>query len=310
MRFGQENRAMSEDYSHKDAIAALSAEELTALKRLADLPGLFHLAGHVALLVITGCLVLLTPNWPMWIAAMLLHGIILIFLFTLEHEAIHGTAFRTAWINSVVSEFAGFLLLLPPRSFRFFHFAHHRFTQDLALDPELSSPRPKGWRQYLWLLTGLNYWKYAVTGLINGALGRNFGSFVPSGGRAKVINEARAHLLAIAILALLALYFGWTWPLELWVIPALLGQPFLRVFLLAEHAGCPMVSDMLQNSRTTYANRLVRFLTWNMPNHAAHHALPVVPFHRLPALTAKLEPRLKSVARGYAEAHRQIRANW
>jgi hypothetical protein len=41
-------------------------------------------------------------------------------------------------------------------------------------------------------------------------------------------------------------------PLIYWIVPALLGQPWLRLFLLAEHAGCPQVRDMLANSRTTY----------------------------------------------------------
>jgi hypothetical protein len=59
---------------------------------------------------------------------LLAHGIVLVSLFTLEHESIHGTAFRTPWINIVCAEAVGFLLLLPPRYFRYFHFAHHRHT--------------------------------------------------------------------------------------------------------------------------------------------------------------------------------------
>jgi fatty acid desaturase len=97
-------------------------------------------------------------------------------------------------------------------------------------------------------------------------------------------------------------------PLELWILPALIGQPFLRAYLLAEHAACPLVADMLANSRTTYTTAIVRFLAWNMPYHSAHHAVPTVPFHKLPELNAKLSSRLKSTAEGYVDAHRQIRA--
>ena len=42
--------------------------------------------------------------------------------------------------------------------------------------------------------------------------------------------------------------------LQFWLLPLLLGQPFLRLFLLAEHAGCPHEPDMLKNSRTTRTN--------------------------------------------------------
>lgn len=100
------------------------------------------------------------------------------------------------------------------------------------------------------------------------------------------------------------------WLLYLWVIPVLLRQPFLRAYLLAEHAACPLVADMLANTPTTFCNGAIRFLAWNMPQHTAHHAMPTVPFHRLPQLSRLLESRLKATARGYADAHRQIRRTW
>jgi fatty acid desaturase len=65
---------------------------------------------------------------------------------------------------------------------------------------------------------------------------------------------------------------------------------------------------MLVYSQTTFTSAIVRFLAWNMPFHTAHHALPVVPFHRLPMLTTILRSRLGSIANGYGDAHRQIRA--
>ena len=74
--------------------------------------------------------------------------------------------------------------------------------------------------------------------------------------------------------------------LWVWIIPALLGQPFLRLYLLAEHGCCAFVANMFENSRTTFTGPLVRFLAWNMPYHAEHHAFPTVPFYRLPATPA------------------------
>ncbi len=51
--------------------------------------------------------------------------------------------------------------------------------------------------------------------------------------------------------------------LRYWVVPVLLGQPLLRLYLLAEHWGCPIARqapiDMLARSRTTYTNVLVTF---------------------------------------------------
>ena len=89
--------------------------------------------------------------------------------------------------------------------------------------------------------------------------------------------------------------------LWLWLLPLLIGQPFLRAYLLAEHGLCPPVANMLENSRTTFTNRIVRFLAWNMPYHAEHHSYPNVPFHRLPAFHRLTQAHLKSTSDGYAE---------
>ena len=306
----QSSSAMPMDISHKQALAALDPATLTALKEPVDGPGLMRLAIHLLLLAMTGSLVAILHHPLLLIPALVLHGIVLVFLFTLEHEAIHGTAFRTAAINRIVAECAGFLLLLPPRYFRYFHFAHHRHTQDAGLDPELAAPRPRDVTEYAIHLSGIPYWRAQIAVLTGNALGRTAHAFMPIGGRAAVKWEARLYFAAYASLAIVTIHAGWIWPLWYWLIPAVLGQPFLRAYLLAEHAACPLVADMLENTRTTFTNRAINLLAWNMPHHTAHHALPVVPFHRLPQLTERLRPHLKVTAEGYVDAHRHIRAVW
>jgi fatty acid desaturase len=89
--------------------------------------------------------------------------------------------------------------------------------------------------------------------------------------------------------------------------PARSGRPTAPgLYLLAEHTGCPLVPDMLANSRTTVTNAVVRFFAWNMPYHAEHHAFPSVPFHALPDLHRDLRPDLKVIAPGYLAVNRPI----
>lgn len=301
---------MSAEISHREVVAALAPEVLTALKASRDGPGLKRLAIQVPVLLASGSLVFwLTPSFLL-LPALVVHGILVVFLFTLEHECIHGTAFRNPALNAICAAVGGFLLVLPPTYFRFFHFAHHRFTQDPAHDPELATPRPRDRREYLIYLSGIPYWRAAVTELWRNALGQSRRDYVPPGGQPRLVWEARAYAGAYAMLALVSIWQGWTWPLWLWVFPALLGQPFLRAYLLAEHGACPLVADMLTNTRTTFTNRIVNGLAWNMPHHTAHHALPVVPFHQLPELTRLLKPHLRTTAEGYVAAHRDIRSAW
>ena len=89
-------------------------------------------------------------------------------------------------------------------------------------------------------------------------------------------------------------------------MPVVLGQPMLRLYLLAEHTGCPMVPDMLANSRTVHTNAIVRFLAWNMPYHAEHHAYAAIPFHALPRAHASLAPYIRVQSPGYASVHREL----
>lgn len=92
--------------------------------------------------------------------------------------------------------------------------------------------------------------------------------------------------------------------LLVWLLPLLRGAPFLRVYLLAEHARCPHGSSMLDNTRTPLTTRLVRVLAWNMPYHAEHHAFPAVPFHKLPAFHAHAKAHITHLQPGYIGFHR------
>ena len=111
-------------------------------------------------------------------------------------------------------------------------------------------------------------------------------------------------MLAIyAVIAVTGALAGAEWLIWCWLLPMLLGQPFLRLYLLAEHGLCPHVADMFENTRTTFTGQAVRWLAWNMPYHAEHHAYPNVPFHKLPELHALTRPHLKVTERGYARFH-------
>ena len=75
---------------------------------------------------------------------------------------------------------------------------------------------------------------------------------------------------------------------------------------MAEHGACPLVPDMLVNSRTTRSLAPLRWLAWNMPYHAEHHAFPGIPFHALPAAHAAIRHLKGTRSPGYLAAHRDI----
>lgn len=289
--------------------ASARAEERDALVRLSDRSdgkGLVQLAFHLTALLATGALVWWARGSLWLLPAMVGHGIILVFLFAPLHESVHWTAFRSRRLNDVVAWACGALLILPPEFFRAFHFAHHRHTQDPARDPELAAPKPGTLPAYLRHASGLPYWRERITTTWGHACGRVDEPFIAPRRRGAIVREARLLLGLYLLAALVSIAVSSPALLYLWVGPALLGQPFLRLYLLAEHTGCPLVSNMLENSRTTRSLAPVRRLAWNMPYHAEHHAWPALPFHALPAAHRLLKSKVAVQASGYLAVHREI----
>lgn len=281
---------------HRAAIARIDPVRRAALSTRSDLRGLAHLALYLFLLCLTSTAIV----WggTLGVLALLPHGILLVFLFTLQHEATHQTPFASVWLNEAVGRLIGLIIFQPFLWFRYFHLAHHRHTNDPERDPELlAGPKPESRKAFLWHVSGLPLWHASARQIISSAFGGRPGAYVPKGAVRAIRREARVMLAIYTGLIGVLIY----WPLLiwLWLLPLVLAQPFLRLYLLAEHGRCAFVADMLSNTRTTFTNRIVRFLAWNMPYHIEHHSLPNVPFHKLPALHEMMHDDLKETATGY-----------
>ncbi len=286
----------------------LDRARVRELSERSDAEGFRQLAAHMAILAATGTLLWLSLDiW--WLAppAMTIHGIVVAFVFTGHHEMIHRTVFKSRWLNDRIAFITGFVVFYPAYYFRLFHFAHHRYTQDPERDPELASPPPKSAGAYIWWTIGIPYWHRRFgTSFIHAFTGRAKQPFVRDPEIAGCVAEARWMWVGyIAIIAASLALESWA-ALIYWLGPILLGQPFLRLYLMAEHTGCAAGPDMIANTRTTLTNPIVRLIAWNMPYHTEHHVYPSVPFHALPALHEEMKPHLRVVEPGYLAVHRGL----
>lgn len=281
---------------HQTIIASLNADTKTRLTARSDRRGLIHLAGHLAAIMAMGSYI----GWqgPLWGLVLIPYGIAIVFLFTLSHECTHATPFERPWISDVVGHAIAPIMMLPFVWFRYFHLAHHKHTNDPENDPEIAGHgRPASWPAYLIYLSGWGYWSGNARTLWTNAFDQITAPYLPQRRHRAMRREARI-LLAVYALAAFSLLFT-PLLLWLWLLPVLIGQPVLRLYLLAEHGHCPPVTNMLENTRTTFTNRLVRALAWNMPYHSEHHSMPNVPFHQLPALHAEMAQHLRSTSPSY-----------
>jgi fatty acid desaturase len=285
----------------------LDRETLRRLSQRSNARGALQLSIHLSLLCATGLLVWATRDRLSMVPAVVLQGIVLNFLFCPLHETTHWTAFASRRLNAAVGWICGFLLLLPAQYFRQFHFAHHRFTQDPAHDPELAQPAMETLGSYLGRATGLPNWRKRVAITLRHALtGRVTEPFVPARLHFGIVREARIVWSGYLVVLGVSLILRRADALVYWVFPVLVGQPFLRLFLMAEHTGCALSDNMLDNTRTTYTNGAIRLLTWQMPYHVEHHCFPSVPFHSLARVNARIRDRIEVAAPGYWAVHRSF----
>ena len=285
----------------------LDRESLRPLSRRSNTRGVLQLFAHLTLLCVTGVLVWAARGSFLIVPATVLDGIVLNFLFCPLHETTHWSAFASRRLNVAVGWICGAVLLLPPQYFRQFHFAHHRFTQDPARDPELAVPAPDTVGSYLWRASGLPNWHKRITVTLRHALtGRVSEPFVPARMHAAIVREARILWIGYLLVLGVSLVLRRPEALIYWVFPVLAGQPFLRLFLMAEHTGCALDDNPFGNTRTTYTSGALRLLAWQMPYHVEHHCYPSIPFHALKRVNTLIGDRIEVAAPGYLAVHREL----
>ncbi len=286
----------------------IERQALAELNTLRDGPGWLRLASHLLTIGLGGVLWRLESlPLPLRLAGLVISGVGLATCFAPLHECGHRTVFRSKRLNDVVAWWMGLLSFYNADFYRRYHQWHHRYTHQPGLDPELEDPVPTTFAAYLRELSGWNWW----TGKLRGHARLLWGDLsqvpylspeiIP-----QVRRSIRLQFGVYGLLAALSLVAANGFLLWSWLLPLAIGQPFLRLLLLAEHSGCAYSDDGLANTRTTLTLAPVRWLMWNMPFHAEHHLYPSLPFHALPAAHRWIGPRLQHLDRGYLAVHRDL----
>lgn len=225
------------------------------------------------------------------------------------HEAGHSTAFKTRWMNTVVYQIACFMLLRHPVIWRWSHVRHHTDTIIVGRDPEIITMRPPEIARTMFLFIGMEgvqsffrMFRYAISG--PNEMER---SFTPESQHWKVARIARIWLLVYVSVLMLAIWMGSILPLLLVGGPVLYGSWHYVMTGLLQHTGlADNVIDHRLNSRSVLMNPISRFIYWNMNYHIEHHMFPMVPYHALPALHAKIGHDLPPPNRSIAEALQEV----
>jgi acyl-lipid omega-6 desaturase (Delta-12 desaturase) len=235
-------------------------------------------------------------GWIRWAIGQALLGAALVQWFTVLHECGHRTMFRGRRLNAIAGAVAGFMAMIPFRSWTRVHGRHHKWTGWQDLDPTTASlvPRPLGrverlvvnacWRLWIPLFSTSyrleNYWNLRrLTALFPGQADRQ------SIRRNIAIQlAAYAALIAIAGPSLIA---------RAAVAGILISLAVEDVLLLSQHTHIPQrVSEgrdvkPVPSIAQEVFSRSLRLPAWastlllHFDAHELHHMYPFVPGYHL-----------------------------
>jgi fatty acid desaturase len=257
-----------------------------------NINGLIHLILHLSLILCSGFLIYFFKGSSIQYLLMIIHGIFIAFLYAGLHECIHKTAFKNKKLNEIIGFIIGFIILRSFLNARFRHMAHHTFTQHPEKDPDKVN-FPRGYFDYFKHITSITIWIRIVDNLIRHSLGKinKFeDEYIPQSGKKLLIKETRLMFLGYLLVLIYSLYLNSIFFLVYWLIPRMLGEPFVRLVRMVEHTGKDETPDMIHNTRTSFPSKLLKFLYWNMPYHLEHHLYANVPFYRLPEFHKLIKP--------------------
>jgi Na+-transporting NADH:ubiquinone oxidoreductase subunit F len=226
------------------------------------------------------------------------------------HEAGHGTAFKTDWMNNSLYEIASFMVMREATVWRWSHTRHHSDTIIVGRDPEIAVPRPPNLRGLALSFFNLPAYPGYFRKILLHSAGRmtdDERTFIPETEFSKVYLRARIYVSIYASVIALAIATRSLLPLFLVGLTNIFGSWLMVVYGLTQHAGlAENVLDHRLNCRTVYMNPVNRYLYWNMNYHVDHHMFPLVPYHALPRLHELIKDDCPTPYSGLFEAWREI----
>jgi fatty acid desaturase len=226
------------------------------------------------------------------------------------HEAGHGTAFKTPWLNDALYQVSAFMGMREATLWRWSHARHHTDTLIVGRDREIVAMRPPDALNLVLNIFALRDIVEAPMSVIRHAAGRltaEEATFVPESEHPKVFREARVWVAIYLAVIALAIAIGSALPLLFVAVPNVYGRWAGWLFAIAQHGGLSEnVLDHRLNSRTIYMNPALRFLFMNMNYHLEHHMFPMVPYHALPELHEEVKHDMPAPYKSTIAAFREI----
>ena len=295
----------------------LPKELLTKLNERSDWRGWLQTGGFLMVVLITGLSSVYfwkMESWGLFGLCLFLHGTVTSFCINAVHELVHGTVFKTKWLNTFFANLFGFIGIINPHMFWYSHTEHHKYTLHPPDDLEVVVPIYHSIGEYFRSFLINFYFYREFADMFRYCFGKFKGDWEPiivpdhaEGRKSKVVNWSRGAVLGHLVIVVISIWSGW------WIIPVLTtmsGAYGAWLFCLcncAQHAGLTEnIDDFRLNCRTIYINPITRFLYWNMNWHIEHHMYAAVPCYHLKKLHYAIKHELPNCPKGLIETWVEI----
>ncbi|HPQ96438.1 MAG: fatty acid desaturase [Thiothrix sp.] len=253
------------------------------------------------------------PGWLLFVGG----GLVLALYSSLQHEVIHHHPTRSRCVNEALV-WLPLSLWLPYAVYRETHLRHHRNENltDPLLDPESYYLPAAAWQS-------LSRWQQCGYRLLNTMAGRLLAGavFIPLHFLWQAVRQLLQgddtrrqvrlwgwHLLGVAVVVY---WVTGVCRMPFWAYVGLFVYPGTMLSLLRsfiEHRAVPVPAE---RSAIVESNAFFCLLFLNNNLHAVHHALPALPWYRIPAYwranrEAVLARNGQYYFRGYAEVARHF----
>lgn len=149
------------------------------------------------------------------------------------HEAGHGTAFKSDWLNNTLYEIASFMVMRELTVWRWSHTRHHSDAIIVGRDPEITVPRPPNLTaMILNLFNPPAYPRYFCQLFLHatGRMSAEEKTYIPTSEFPKIYFKARIHLAVYGAIISMAVGLHSLVPLMYVGLPHLYGSWLMSVY--------------------------------------------------------------------------------
>jgi fatty acid desaturase len=226
----------------------------------------------------------------------------------LQHECLHGTAFRSSRWNRFFGILLGIPMLTSFTDYQLDHVRHHR-TLGSAENREFfryDYRKLFTWKSILVHLLMVNHLRHALGSLAVAPFANTRRDASPrKSGRIRAEYLLMLSLLFVGLVASGLLQT--TVVLRVWLLPFFVSLACHALIEIPVHYACDALDpEVFGNTRTITAGRFAKWLTNGNNYHVEHHMYPHVPVRQLPNLHALLFNRLVVVDASYGRFYRAL----